>query len=338
MMPTIKDVALKAGVSRSTVSRVLNDHPYVDEKKRKAVQAAITELGYSPNSSAQRLRGTETKTIAVLVSRIVNPFFSAIVDAMDEVAAAHSYRMILCNTRGRADQELHFLELLRTKQVDGVILASIVNEWETIQPYLQFGPIVLCNEYPRYLTGAPNVTINQKEAMVTITEHLLEKGYSSIAYCNVYDVSRMPEGIHSPLAEDRYMGYVETMKKAGQLVHSDWRFSGHSVEDGKRILQDILRLDKRPYAVITGSDEIAAGMIAEAKRLNIGIPSDLAIVGFDNQPAATLLEPQLTTIHQPTFEMGKTTMEMMMSVLANPAEMQASTVYLQAPLQIREST
>ncbi len=82
---------------------------------------------------------------------------------MDEVATMHSYRMILCNTRGRADQELHFLELLRTKQVDGVILASVVNEWETIYPYLQYGPIVLCNEYPRGLHGAPVITIDQKK-------------------------------------------------------------------------------------------------------------------------------------------------------------------------------
>lgn len=133
-MPTIKDVALHAGVSRSTVSRVMNNHPYVDEEKRRAVRVAMTELGYIPNSSAQRLRGTETRTIAVLVSRIVNPFFSAIVDAMDEIAAAYSYRLILCNTRGSASQELHFLQLLRTKQVDGIILASIVNEWLLFRP------------------------------------------------------------------------------------------------------------------------------------------------------------------------------------------------------------
>ncbi|MED4130073.1 LacI family DNA-binding transcriptional regulator [Shouchella miscanthi] len=337
-MSTIKDVATKAGVSRSTVSRVLNNHPYVDEKKRKAVQDAIKELGYTPNSSAQRLRGTETKTIAVLVSRIVNPFFSAVVDAMDEVATMHSYRMILCNTRGRADQELHFLELLRTKQVDGVILASVVNEWETIYPYLQYGPIVLCNEYPRGLHGAPVITIDQKKAMTTITKHLLHKGYHSIAYCNVYDVNHLPEGVRSPLAEDRYEGFVQAMEMEGKVVHSSWRFSGHSVDDGRNILRTILGLTNRPDAIITGSDEIAAGIIAEAKIKNVRIPEDLAVVGFDNQPTATLLEPQLTTIHQPTFEMGKQTMEMLLALLANQIEQFEPVTFLEAPIQIRHST
>ncbi|AIC93970.1 LacI family DNA-binding transcriptional regulator [Shouchella lehensis] len=337
-MSTIKDVATKAGVSRSTVSRVLNHHPYVDEKKRKAVQEAIKELGYTPNSSAQRLRGTETKTIAVLVSRIVNPFFSAVVDAMDEVATMHSYRMILCNTRGRADQELHFLELLRTKQVDGVILASIVNDWETIYPYLQYGPIVLCNEYPRDLHGAPVITIDQKKAMTTITKHLLHKGYDSIAYCNVYDVNHLPEGVRSPLAEDRYEGFVQTMKSEGKVIQSSWRFSGHSVDDGRDILRTILGLSNRPNAIITGSDEIAAGIIAEAKVKKVRIPEDLAVVGFDNQPTATLLEPQLTTIHQPTFEMGKQAMEMLLTLLANQNEQYESVTFLEAPIQIRHST
>ncbi|MBM7838006.1 DNA-binding LacI/PurR family transcriptional regulator [Alkalihalobacillus xiaoxiensis] len=335
-MPTIKDVALHAGVSRSTVSRVMNNHPYVDEEKRRAVRVAMTELGYIPNSSAQRLRGTETRTIAVLVSRIVNPFFSAIVDAMDEIAAAHSYRLILCNTRGSASQELHFLQLLRTKQVDGIILASIVNEWAIISPFTEYGPIVLCNEYPSHAEGVAIITIDQKQAMVDATTHLIEKGYKRIAYCNVHD-ERSQTLFDSALATDRYSGYVETMKKAELPIESSWRFIGHSVEDGKRILNEIMKCDDRPDAILTGSDEIASGLIAEAKKNNLRIPMDLAVVGFDNQPSASLLEPQLTTVHQPTLEMGKAAMLQMLADLKSDSRSNG-TQLLDAPLLIRKST
>lgn len=335
-MPTIKDVAVRAGVSRSTVSRVMNNHPYVDEEKRRAVRLAMTELGYIPNSSAQRLRGTETRTIAVLVSRIVNPFFSAIVDAMDEIAAAHSYRLILCNTRGSASQELHFLQLLRTKQVDGVILASIVNDWSTISPFTEYGPVVLCNEYPSHSDGVAVITIDQKKAMVEATSHLIEKGYKRIAYCNVHD-EHSQILFESALATDRYSGYCEAMEKAGLPIEPSWRFAGHSVEDGKRILNEILLSENKPDAILTGSDEIASGLIAEAKKNKLHIPTDLAVVGFDNQPSASLLEPQLTTIHQPTLEMGRVTMLQMLATLKNDAS-RSQTQFLHAPLLIREST
>lgn len=99
---------------------------------------------------------------------------------MDEVAAEQSYRLILCNTRGSANQELHFLQLLRTKQVDGLILASLVNDWETIAPYTDYGPIVICNEYPRQSDGVPVVTIDQSKAMYEATVHLLKKVISKL--------------------------------------------------------------------------------------------------------------------------------------------------------------
>lgn len=335
-MPTIKDVALRAGVSRSTVSRVMNNQPYVDEEKRKAVKQAMKELGYLPNSSAQRLRGTETRTIAVLVSRIVNPFFSAIVDAMDEVAAEQSYRLILCNTRGSANQELHFLQLLRTKQVDGLILASLVNDWETIAPYTDYGPIVICNEYPRKYDGVPVVTIDQSKAMYEATVHLLKKGYKQIAYCNPITKTES-DAVISPLAQDRYLGFCQAMEEAGMHMYGECLFLGHSLEDGRNIFKQMVCLANRPDAILTGSDEVAAGIIAEAKAAGWKIPDDLAIVGFDNQPHATLIEPELTTIHQPVQEMGRAAMERMLALLRKESPPPLAT-YLEAPLLARKST
>lgn len=335
-MTTIKDVALRAGVSRSTVSRVMNNHPYVDEEKRRAVKEAMMELGYSPNSSAQRLRGTETRTIAVLVSRIVNPFFGAIVDAMDEVAAEHSYRLILCNTRGNANQELHFLQLLQTKQVDGVIFASLVNDWETIKPFSEYGPIVFCNEYLREAEGVPVITINQKKAMYDATMHLITKGYERIAYCNIYDPLKQQSTL-SALAEDRFLGYKKAMEEAKMCFDENWRFAGHSVDDGKQIFKELNNLAGKPDAIITGSDEIAAGIIAAAKGEGWRIPEDLAVVGFDNQPTAVLLDPKLTTIHQPTLEMGRAAMAQMLAAVKKEPKLE-QVLYLAAPLLIRQST
>ncbi|WP_059102752.1 LacI family DNA-binding transcriptional regulator [Shouchella shacheensis] len=330
-MPTIKDVAKHAGVSRSTVSRVLNNHPYVDEEKRRSVKNSMKELGYLPNSSAQRLRGTQTRTIAVLVARIMNPFFSAIVDAMDEVANAHSYRLILCNTRNSKKQELHYLQLLRTKQVDGVVLASLENDWSVIEPYVAYGPIVVCNEYPPENKSVTVVTINQTKAMYAATTHLIEKGHTAISYCNVIGHSA------SALSEDRRKGFVQAMNEHRLPMKKTWNFKGHSIESGRKIVSEMLALAEKPTAILTGSDEVAAGVIAQSKMEGLSVPGDLAVVGFDDQAVASLLEPQITTIRQPTEELGRKTMELILSIVTT-GEMEVGTYYFSAPLIQRQST
>ncbi|MDQ0205414.1 LacI family DNA-binding transcriptional regulator [Alkalicoccobacillus murimartini] len=331
-MPTIKDVAKLSGISRSTVSRVINNHPYVNDEKRMRVKQAMKELGYVPNSSAQRLRGSKTKTIAVLISRIVNPFFSGLVDAMDEVATEAGFQLILCNTRGSKERELNYLDLLRTKQVDGVVLASIENPWTTIQPYLAYGPIVSCNEYTDQ-SDIPSFRINHFQATYEAVTHFINSGYSNIAICTG------DETIGSNLGVDREKGYLKALSDHHMTPNEAWFFKNtSSVLDGRKVLERIEAMSNRPNAIYTGSDEVAMGIIAQSKQSAIRVPSDLAVIGFDDQQLAGLITPGLTTIRQPILEMGQRTMHHMIRILTNQTKMDGNTHLLLSELIVRDTS
>ncbi|ARK31224.1 LacI family DNA-binding transcriptional regulator [Halalkalibacter krulwichiae] len=307
-MATIEDVAKRAGLSRSTVSRVLNNHPYVTEEKKQIVYEAMKELGYFPNSSAQRLRRQKTDTIAVLVPRLTNPFFPFLVEGMEKVAVENGLQILICQTKQDKEKELAFLNLLTTKQVDGLIFTAIENDWQTIAPYTKSGPIVLCNEY-KLDANVPIIRLNQEKGSYLGACHLIKKGHKKIAYCG---------GAKSELGIDREKGFRSALEQFNLLLKESWIFrDAYSIECGKDIVKQIVEMTDRPSAIFTGSDEVAAGIVKEAKSKGIKIPDELAVIGFDDQPIAELMEPPLTTIRQPTRLMGEKTMDVMMSLLMN---------------------
>ncbi|SER92623.1 LacI family DNA-binding transcriptional regulator [Salipaludibacillus aurantiacus] len=329
-MATIKEVAAKSGLSPTTVSRVINNHPYVDDAKRKKVMQAMEDLGYVPNSSARRLRGQRTNTIAVIISRIVNPFFSHLVDAMELIAGEKGYQLILCDSRLDKDRELRHLELLKAKQVDGIILASLQNEWKAIEPFTKYGPVISCNEYD---TNAqmPVIRCDQVYGGYIATKHLIEKGHTKIAYAGGAD--------RIQLTRDRKTGVFKALKEHGLSIPEEWMFpSFYGIEDGKNIFQRIYAMENRPTAIFAGGDEVAAGIIQEAKRFNYRIPEDLAVIGYDNQPIADLINPGITTIEQPMKLMGTRAMEMMVDMIAYNRKVTYKKEILPLQLVVRQST
>jgi DNA-binding LacI/PurR family transcriptional regulator len=330
-MVTIADVAKRAGLSRATVSRVINNYPYVADEKKQRVIEAMNELGYSPNSSAQRLRTQKTNTIAVLVPRLVNPFFAYLVEGLEMIAMENELQLLICQTKSDQEKELKFLELLKTKQVDGLIMTSIENEWEVVKSYLQFGPLLLCNDYhPK--AEVPIVGLNQQHGSYLGTRHLIEKGHQKIAFCY--------GGTNTPLGDDREKGYLKALEEFGLTAKDEWRYyNDYSIEDGKRALRKFMSLKDRPTAVFTGSDEMAAGMLKEAKKYGLHVPEDLALLGFDDQPMASLLDPALTTIHQPAVDIGKKAMKVMIDMLNKKVVWNTKKVYeLPIELVVRQST
>lgn len=329
-MPTIEDVAKRAGLSRTTVSRVLNDHPYVSEEKKELVRRAMDELGYVPNSSARRLRNQKTETIAVFIPRITNPFFSALLEAMEIAAVERGYKLIMCQTRYSKEMELEYLDLLRTKQVDGIILASIQNEWALIQKYTQYGPIILCNEYDD-AAEVPMVRLNHKYGGYMAAKHLLELGHDRIAYCSGGNVSNV--------GKDREGGFVEALMEFGKTVMEEAFFrDAINVEDGKRVFTRIEGMDDPPTAVFTGSDEVAAGLIHAAKQRNWRIPEDIAVVGFDNQTISELTEPPISTVAQPIEEMAKTSIDVIIHLIRSNKTLKREIYEFPLQLVVREST
>lgn len=330
-MATISDVAEKSGLSKATVSRVINNHPYISKEKRELVYKAMEELGYQPNPSARRLRGQLTNTIGVIVPRIVNPFFSYLVDALEQEAYDHNYQVLMFQSDEKKDKELYFLNLLKTRQVDGIIMTSIESDREVIESYTKFGPILLCNEYISQ-SEMPVVRVDQTKAAYMGTKHLLDQGYRNIAYCTGGLF------VDDGKDKDRNVGFQKALNEYEIEINPGWVFiNKHTIEDGKLVMQQISDMDYRPDAIFTGSDEIAAGIVLEAKSLGFKIPEDLAVIGFDDQPIAEMIDPALSTIRQPVKEMGVQSVDMLLSLLKNEplAERQKE---LSVELVIRSST
>ncbi|WP_230503967.1 LacI family DNA-binding transcriptional regulator [Sutcliffiella rhizosphaerae] len=329
-MATIEDVARLAGLSRTTVSRVINNHPYVSEKKRLLVSTAMSELGYVPNSSARSLRSQKTEMIALLIPRVMNPFFSELIERMEMAAAENGYQLIICQTKYSKKKELDYLNLLKTRQVDGIILSSIQNDWSIIQPFLEYGPIVLCNEFEEE-AEVPSVRLDQTYGGYIATKHLLNIGHRQIAYCT--------GGHKSSVAKGRETGFRKALTEFDVDVNESFLFSdAFTIEDGRRIFQVIQKLNERPTAIFTGGDEVAAGIISEAKRSGWSVPEDLAVVGFDNQAITELVEPTITTVNQPIEEMARKTFQVMIEKVKSKRYRQKEIYEYDLELIVREST
>jgi LacI family repressor for deo operon, udp, cdd, tsx, nupC, and nupG len=330
-MATIDDVAKRAGLSKTTVSRVINNHPYVSEKKKNLVHEAMKQLGYVPNSSAQRLRNQKTETIAVFIPRITNPFFSQLIESMEISASDKGYQLIVCQTRDSAQKELNYLDnLLKKKQVDGVILTSIQNKWKTIECYLQYGPIVFCNEFDENV-NVPIVRINQTLGGYIATKHLLELGHTKLAYCS--------GGTKSSVASGREEGFLKALSEYGlDICHSAIFRTAFNINDGRKIFRQLSKLNDPPTAVFTGSDEVAAGIIFEAKQNGWKIPNDLAVVGFDNQSISQLIEPSITTVEQPVEMMAEKAMDILVEKIESKVPLTCEIHEYPINLIVRQST
>lgn len=329
-MATIGDVAKRAGLSRATVSRVLNDHPYVSEEKKRLVHEAMDELGYVPNSIAQQLRTQMTATIAVIIPIISNPFFGKLVESMEKVAVENKFQLIVCQTGMDKNRELNYLNWLKTKQVGGIVLASSENSWEEIRDYTKFGPIMFCNEYPQD-TEAPIVCLDQFKGGYIGTRHLLERGYRKIAYCI--------GSSHPTNILDRKKGFELALEEFGATMPGHlWFEKVYDIEDGRRVFREMAAMADKPEAVFTNSDEVAAGMIKEARKFGFRVPEDLAVLGFDDQPIADLMEPGITTVYQPVEEIGKTTMQLMTRYMINNEAPEKMVTTLPIHLVVRSST
>ncbi|MED3729582.1 LacI family DNA-binding transcriptional regulator [Priestia filamentosa] len=330
-MPTIKDVAQLSGISKTTVSRVINNKGYVSEEKKALVLKAMEELEYYPNLAARRLRGQLTTTIGVIVPKITNPFFSYLVDAIEEAAYEKGYQVLIFQSNEDPKKELTFLNLLKTKQVDGVIMTSVENDWTKVKSFIKHGPIVLCNVYIEEST-VPTVRLNQYKGTYDGVKHLIERGHRKIAYCTGGFFKKEGRG------KERNQGYQKALEEAGISINLNWIFvNQHSIEDGKQVLRKVLEMEEKPTAVFTGSDEVASGMIAEASVHGIRIPDDLAIMGFDDQPIARVVSPKLTTIKQPVDQLGEKAVEIIIDELNNA---QSLDPYYELPIEliIRQST
>lgn len=310
-MATIKDVAKRADLSVSTVSRYLNNHPYISDEKKERIQKAMDELNYVPSAIATQLRSKKCTTIGVLISRITNPFFSYLVDAIEKQAKEHGYQLLIMQTYDDPKAELKMLEYLKQQVIAGLIMTAVESEPQVLNSYAEYGPIVLCNEKLEGTT-IPSISTDQEGISYNATNYLVKRGYKKIAYCTG---GSLTVGGHGQL---RTRGFERSLSDNNLIIKANWIFKQvHTMVDGKEIAKKILKLPEtqRPDAVFTGSDEIAMGIIQEILTQGCNVPQDLAVLGFDNQPSTSLIAVPLTTIAQPTTALGIESTKLMVSLI-----------------------
>jgi LacI family transcriptional regulator len=305
---TIVDVARAAGVSTATVSRVLNNQPQVDPRLAATVLQAVKALGYRPNRVARSLRTRRNRVWALVVSGVrTGPFFADIVRGVEEVAFGAGYLLLLCNHDEDPVKEASYIDLAVAENVGGVILMPS-GPRTALTPLVSSGtPLVLID---RVLSGqeADAVIADNVSGAYQAVRHLLDRGYAHVA-C-----------VTGPLTittgSQRYAGYRKALEEAGvALVDSLVRVSDFSEEGGRLAMRELLEQSERPDAVLLANLLMTIGGLEAIAQAELTIPADIAVVGYDDMSWASLLTTPLTTVAQPTYEMGTEAARLLLSRL-----------------------
>ncbi|WP_096187179.1 LacI family DNA-binding transcriptional regulator [Evansella halocellulosilytica] len=289
-MTTIRDVAKHANVSVATVSRVINKKGYVSKEAEKAVLASIKELNYQPNSVARSLYHKTSGMIGLILPDITNPFFPELARAIEDVALTYGYTVVLCNTDEEVEKERKYLDALKQKYVDGVILTTnqlTFNDYEQLDV-----PIVALDRVVS--EQIPTVVSKNKDGAIEATEHLVKQGCQFLAHI------RGPKGLGP--ADDRYLGFKEVVERrclANIVIEADFHIDG-----SEKVTRELLEKHPSIDGIFASSDVTAAGVMKAAHTVGKRIPDDLQVVGFDGIPLGNMLVPSLTTVEQSIYEMG----------------------------------
>ncbi|WP_406678658.1 LacI family DNA-binding transcriptional regulator [Moorella sp. ACPs] len=327
-MVKMTEVAKLAGVSPSTVSRVLSNSPYVSEETRQRVLEAVKLLEYKPNRLASNLRKMSSKTIVVVLPDITNPFFARILQGLEDVARENGYHVLLGDTGNNLKLEKDFIDLVRERFVDGLILATARIRKEEILAISQEMPVVLACEYVEGY-DIPTVSIDNISAARQATEHLINLGHKRIGFITG------PLGVI--LSRDRLKGYRQALLLHEIPIDESLIQEGDfSVKSGYDIMMKFLAVNPPPTAVFASNDEMAVGAMKAIKHKGMRVPDDVAVIGFDDIPLCTLVEPELTTIAQPKYEIGTHAMDMLLKIIKKE-ELVNKQIVLAHHLVVRES-
>jgi LacI family fructose operon transcriptional repressor len=320
----IKDVAVAAGVSPATVSRVLANHT-VKPELRERVETAIRLTGYRPNLSARRLRSQHSNTIGLIVPDIRNPFFTTLSRAVEDAAYKANMRVVLCNTDENPSRETMYLRLMQEERVTGVIYAP-TRETAAQLDRLNFDfPVVLVDRHGP-MGKHDSVVLDNRQASSALVEHLFARGFSHI------------EGLFgntSSTARDRLSGYTEAMNARGLEPKAD--FVAPNPDAAAVAARAILSRKDRPDALIASNGLILLGIAQAMRELNLEAPRDIAIAGFDNEIWTALVGPGFTVIEQPVADIGHSAMRLLFERIETP-DMAPRVVMLSGKLIERNST
>jgi LacI family transcriptional regulator len=331
---TIYDIARQLNVSPGTVSRALKGHHSIGPKTTQAVQELAEKLGYQPNAIASSLRNSQTNTLGVIIPHIHRPFLSAAINGIEQVANEAGFNVIISQSNDSYQKEVANAQALYASRVDG-LLVSLAMETQVYDHFRLFQkkgiPLVFFDRVsPEIQSG--KITVDNFAAAFKATEHLILVGRRRIAHLagsQVRDIYR-----------DRLQGYLAALQQYGLPVEEAYiRHTRLRSEEGFRQTEYLLQLPVPPDAVFAANDTTAVSVIQYAKSQGLVIPDDLAIVGFNNDPIASIIEPALTTIAQPGFEMGQlATRQVLQQKEKDKSPVAPATICMKTELIVRQSS
>jgi LacI family transcriptional regulator len=330
--PTIQDVAREAGVSPSTVSNVLNRRwKQTSRETRERILKVARELNYQPNTLAASLRRRSTRTVGVVLTSVLNPFNTAVLRGIQDAARAAGYTIIVGNTDYDAGAEREVLAALRARQVDGMLVITNGGTNDLLTDIHESGvPVVLADR------GDPNlaldtVRVDNEGAAQLAVEHLLSLGHSRVAI-----VSGLTTGV--PTRAGRLVGYQRALTQRGIPLREEYQVViPTSIENGHAAADALMDLEEPPTALFVANTFLAIGVLRRLRERGLHLPGDLSFLMFDDPDWATATTPALTTVSQPTQDIGARAFELLEHRMKHKREREPRTVILPTSLVIRES-
>ena len=330
---TIKDIAKALNLSTSTVSRALADRWDVNPETRKTVLELAEKLQYRPNPFSLSLKQKQSFSVGVIIPEFVNEFFPEVIMGIQSVLEPKGYQLLISQSNESADVELKNLKALETKMVDG-FLVSITKETKDMEYFKHLVdnhiPIIFFNRIGKDLPISHVIIDDYKWAFLAV-EHLIEQGCKRIAHL------AGPESLS--ISQNRLQGYTDALKKHGIAYDEKLIIPcGLMMETGIMGAMKIIEMAELPDGIFAIDDPVAIGAMKTLKKNGIKIPEDIAIAGFTESKMAMIIEPNLTTVEQPTYEMGKTAAKLLLEQMSSNNEVPQRIITLEAKLNIRESS
>lgn len=330
-MATIKEVARRAKVSVGTVSNVLSGTVPVSEKLRTRVLQVIRDLDYHPNHVARSLKIRQTKMLGMVVSDLTNPFFPQMVRGAEDAAWQHNYMLITFNTDDQMERERQVLAALRSRRVDGILLVAATTEGDMshIRGVVDSGIPVVCLD--RVLREFPldSVTVDNVAGAQECVAHLIGAGHRRIAV--------ITGSLHLQVARDRLEGYQRALSAAGIEFDQSLVGDGHFRSEGGYETARRLLAEQRPTAVFSSNAMMTLGLLRALVEARLRCPQDVAVATFDDPSFSEALRPQLTSVSQPSYDLGFKGAELLIRRIAEPARRRTNLV-LKTELRVRESS
>jgi DNA-binding LacI/PurR family transcriptional regulator len=326
---TIKEVAQHAGVSTATVSRVIAGGNNVSDYLRGRVADAVKALDYSPSQLGRNLRSQKTNFIGVIVCDIENPFFTNILRAIQDVLTKQNYVLLTTNSDEDIELERIHLKMLRANRVSGLILVPAASDYRQYQSLLQDMTVVAIDRAPHNL-NTDTVTVDNLLAVKNAVHYLMDLGHRRIGY--------LTGDLTISTWRDRIEGFLAAHREVGHEIDPSLIQKGYFTKpDGHKAMEQLIHQPDPPTAVISGNNTITLGALQAIHDHSLRVPDELSIIGFDDMDWATSMQPPLSVIAQPTYEIGRRATEMLLERMDNP-EMPVRHIVLETELILRAST